>query len=163
MTNKELCDLYPWLIPTNRWTGKVVKDYDYSYTELDSLPDGWRRAFGEQMCKELNDEIKTWSEKEQANFRITQIKEKWGSLRFYTNGESAHFRDIIGKYTTLSRRTCIKCGAPARWISRGWISPWCDDCAHFIYDEAPWFQPSDFEGEYMDINEYYSEIEKEED
>ena len=35
-------------MPRNRWTGEVPEDYDYSYTELDSMPDGWRKAFGEQ-------------------------------------------------------------------------------------------------------------------
>ena len=49
-SNHKLIERFPFLIPRNRWTGKVPEDYDYSYTELDSMPDGWRKAFGEQMC-----------------------------------------------------------------------------------------------------------------
>lgn len=45
--NKQLVEKYPFLLPRNRWTGKVQEDYDYSYTELDGMPDGWRKAFGE--------------------------------------------------------------------------------------------------------------------
>lgn len=50
-SNQELIERFPFLIPRNRWTGKVPEDYDYSYTELDSMPDGWRKAFGEQMLR----------------------------------------------------------------------------------------------------------------
>ncbi len=45
-SNQKLIERFPFLIPRNRWTGKVPEDYDYSYTELDSMPDGWRKAFG---------------------------------------------------------------------------------------------------------------------
>ena len=35
--NKKLIERYPFLMPRNRWTGKVPEDYDYSYTELDAI------------------------------------------------------------------------------------------------------------------------------
>lgn len=56
-SNQKLIERFPFLIPRNRWTGKVPEDYDYSYTELDSMPDGWRKAFGEQMCEDIRDEL----------------------------------------------------------------------------------------------------------
>ena len=40
-SNQKLIERFPFLIPRNHWTGKVPEDYDYSYTELDSMPDGW--------------------------------------------------------------------------------------------------------------------------
>ena len=54
-SNQKLIERFPFLIPRNRWTGKVPEDYDYSYTELDSMPDGWRKAFGEQMCEDIRE------------------------------------------------------------------------------------------------------------
>ena len=36
-SNQKLIERFPFLIPRNRWTGKVPEDYDYSYTELDSM------------------------------------------------------------------------------------------------------------------------------
>ena len=51
--NRWLCMKYPWLLPRNRWTDKEIEDYDYSWTELDAMPEGWREAFGEQMCEEI--------------------------------------------------------------------------------------------------------------
>ena len=50
-SNQKLIERFPFLIPRNRWTGKVPEDYDYSYTELDSMPDGWRKALGSKCVK----------------------------------------------------------------------------------------------------------------
>lgn len=156
--NIALCERYPFLLPWNRWSGKkiteaedggywpgdpdAVPEYDYEYTELDSLPDGWDIAFGRQMCEELrealieDDDLDKW--------RIVQMKEKFGGLRLYDNGckQGSRVPDIIEKYERISERTCINCGKPATKITCGWIMPVCDDCAP--------------EKGCADINEYYS-------
>ena len=124
----KLIERFPFLIPRNRWTGKVPEDYDYSYTELDSMPDGWRKAFGEQMCEDIREELVRAEYLDQ--YRITQIKEKYGTLCWYDFGCTERMlRDIIPKYEHLSARTCIRCGNPATKVSTGWISPYCDTCA----------------------------------
>lgn len=56
-SNQKLIERFPFLMPRNRWAGEVPEDYDYSYTELDSMPDGWRKAFGEQMCEDIREEL----------------------------------------------------------------------------------------------------------
>lgn len=131
--NKQLCEQYPFLLPRNRWTDEVSEDFDYSYTELDSMPDGWRKAFGLQMCEELKQELIKINKMDE--FRITQIKEKFGELRFYTNWTTNEIEAIINKYTKLSRKTCINCGKPATVITTGWISPFCNDCVKDIDDD----------------------------
>lgn len=56
-----------------------------------------------------------------------QIKEKYGSLRWYSNGSPNGCEyPIINKYEALSKRTCIVCGKSAKYISTGWISPYCE-------------------------------------
>ena len=157
MTNKELCDRYSWLIPANRWTGKVVDNYNYEYTELDNMPEGWRRAFGRQMCEELDREIKTWSIHDQENFHITDIKEKWGFLHFYTNFGSKELYEIINKYAELSKTICIHCGHTASWITRGWYMPVCNRCANEIFQHINSYYSSQasWEDEFVDINEFY--------
>lgn len=82
--NKELIKRFPWLMPRNRWTDKIPEDFDYSYTELDAMPDGWRDAFGIEMCEKIQSELEKFGYVDK--FRITQIKEKYGGLRFYTGG-----------------------------------------------------------------------------
>ena len=141
--NKKLVERYPFLLPRNRWTGKVSEDYDYHYTELDAMPDGWRKAFGVQMCEDIREELIKADYLDK--YRITDIKEKYGSLRWYDfGGTEKMMREIIPKYTRLSKYTCIHCGKPATKISLGWISPWCDDCAAAINGE-----------DYQNINSFY--------
>jgi len=144
--NKELCKKYPFLIPWNRWSGKLITDcaagekgywpgepdklpeYDYEYTELDNMPDGWRIAFGEQMCKEIREAL--IEDGDLDRYRTVEIKEKYGSLRWYDNGckFGSKVHDIVRKYEHMSAETCIVCGKPATRITLGWISPFCDDC-----------------------------------
>lgn len=125
--NKQLCEKYPFLIPRNRWTGLVPSDYDYSYTELDAMPTGWKKAFGEEMCEEIKEELEDKGILDE--YRISQIKEKYGMLCWYDFGcTEKMLHEIIPKYEKLSKRTCICCGKPATKITLGWISPYCDDC-----------------------------------
>lgn len=99
------------------------------YTELDSMDKGWKDAFGMNFCKDLRKAlIKTGGYKLLFRFRILQIKEKYGRLEVYCIGYNDEIDKVISKYSKLSEKTCIRCGKPATWISKGWISPYCDDC-----------------------------------
>lgn len=99
------------------------------YTELDSMDKGWREAFGMNFCKDLRKAlIRTGGYKLLFGFRILQIKEKYGILEVYCIGYNDEINKVISKYSKLSEKTCIRCGKPATWISKGWISPYCDDC-----------------------------------
>jgi len=188
--NKMLIKKYPWLEPRNRWSGKKISDcangekgywpgnpdelpeWDWSHTELDDMPDGWRVAFGDQLCEEIQKELEKFDYVDK--YMITQIKEKYGYLHWYDNGipigklsedyeeiisdtyvkddedtftkyvrdtddgkrvfhrfkilEKCHVWDIIHKYEDISETVCIRCGKPAKWVTRGWISYYCDDC-----------------------------------
>lgn len=148
MRNKKLCKRYPFLIPRNRWTDKPIWDKrikkrnwwysaPYSYTELDAMPDGWRAKFGEQLCEELREELIKANYLDK--YRIMQIKEKFGGLRWYDNGITEEGHNIIRKYEELSYKTCIDCGRPATKMSVGWISPYCDKCAEKLSKgDYPW-------------------------
>lgn len=96
------------------------------FTELDAMDRGWRKAFGIQMCKEIKKALK--EDNLLYKYRITQIKEKWGRLHWYDMYTTDKVRDIIDKYEKISFRTCIVCGEPATYLSKGWISPYCDNC-----------------------------------
>lgn len=55
-----------------------------------------------------------------------QVKEKFGSLRFYTNGVTDEISGIIRMAESMSALTCEECGAPGRRRGRGWIYTACD-------------------------------------
>ena len=96
------------------------------YTELDSMPTGWRNAFGIQMCKEIKRALIDAGGRKMLHwYRITQIKEKYGSLRWYDTGAPEEVQKIIAKYEYISERTCIVCGKSADYITKGWIEPYC--------------------------------------
>ena len=136
--NKYLCERYPFLIPRHIWTDKVMWEVPksdwrytpkYSYTLLDSMPQGWRKVFGEQMCKEIREELIKWNYLDK--YRISQIKEKYGELRWYDFGvpKNSKIWDIIDKYSEMSQHICLCCGRPAEIISNGgWLEPICNSC-----------------------------------
>ena len=98
-----------------------------TYTELDSMPKGWRKAFGIQMCKDIKKVLK--HHHYLYKYRIMQIKEKFGTLRWYDNGSPNRCVDkIVDEYEHKSYYTCIVCGKSATKLSKGWISPYCDNC-----------------------------------
>ena len=99
-----------------------------NHTELDAMDAGWRKAFGIQICKEIRAALLSHGWKYLFAYRITQIKEKFGGLRWYDYNGTHEIQEIISKYEDISERTCIDCGKPATKISKGWICPYCDDC-----------------------------------
>ena len=125
--NKYLCKRYPFLIPHD-WDDKPMWKSKYSYTELDEMEPGWRKAFGEEMCEELREELLKYNSL--SSFRIVQIKEKFGGLRFYVTNvpPKSDIYDIIHKYENLSYEICTECGQPAHQYSDGWIYTLCDKC-----------------------------------
>jgi hypothetical protein len=60
-------------------------------------------------------------------FAVMQVKEKFGTLRFYCSGT-----DAIDRYIRLAERlsavTCEDCGRPGKANDSGWIRTQCDEC-----------------------------------
>lgn len=111
------------------WIDEKVLDKIFflpSYTELDAMEPGWRKAFGIQMCKDIRKQL--IKERKLFKWRIVQLKEKFSGMRLYSNFASDELYNIIDKYEQISYKTCGVCGKPATKISKGWIYPYCDDC-----------------------------------
>ncbi|MDO4501503.1 MAG: hypothetical protein Q4B60_09580 [Erysipelotrichaceae bacterium] len=134
--NKMLIDEIPFLVPRNRWTDEVDEKYDYSYTELDmaEVPSGWNQYLL-PLARELNEVLKRIGYEDE--YRILQIKEKYNSLRWYSNVINEELSMIVGKYSDKCRHTCHCCGKKAKWETSGWIASYCDDCFKKIYDNNP--------------------------
>lgn len=120
---KQLVEVYPFLLPRNVFTDVLDKSYNYEYCRgLAELPNGWHELFL-QMCSDLRQELVKCDYLDK--FRFTQIKEKFGEMRCYTNGAPESVDTIIDKYTIMSRYVCCVCGKPANYITQGWIEPYC--------------------------------------
>lgn len=56
----------------------------------------------------------------------TQVKEKFGGLRFYVNGATDKHWNYISFAENMSYRTCEQCGAPGKRYTDGWHQTLCD-------------------------------------
>ena len=60
---------------------------------------------------------------------VHQVKEKYGTLRFYTGGATDKMYEIIRQYERVSAVTCEVCGEVGQIRPDGWIKTLCD--THF--------------------------------
>jgi len=60
--------------------------------------------------------------------RASQVKEKFGGLRFYVTSGSDEMYDLIAEAEALSYKTCEDCGMPGKERGGGWIITRCDGC-----------------------------------
>jgi hypothetical protein len=119
-----------------------------SYTELDALDKGWRKAFGIYICKDLKRALLAdGGRKRLKKYGIDQIKEKFGELCWYDHGGNEETNKIIAKYTYISRHTCITCGKSADYVTKGWVEPYCKE--HL----PEWVDPENEE----QVHTYYTE------
>jgi len=59
---------------------------------------------------------------------VTQVKEKWGQLRFYTGGTTEQFLDLIEVMSWASELICEKCGKSGQLLRHGWWKTQCEEC-----------------------------------
>lgn len=127
--NKALLEKYPIIRQRNVYTGEPIDNND-ECTCIDAMPQGWAKAFGIPMFEDIQTEVNTWSKEEQEHFFFTDIKEKFGELRVYTSHMTDKLGEILEAYCAISRNVCIICGKlDVPMVNRGWISPYCRDCA----------------------------------
>lgn len=67
------------------------------------------------------------------NKEILQIKEKFGGLRFYTNGINDEMRKIIVEAMEKSYKTCEICGEEGTVRNNRWVRTLCDK--HYKKDD----------------------------
>ncbi len=59
----------------------------------------------------------------------TQVKEKYGTLRFYYTGGDEYLDGVVSMAETISAKTCETCGAPGELREGGWLKTLCDEHA----------------------------------
>lgn len=103
-------------------TNKITDERGREYTReqlLRQVPDTWR-----SIVDKMLDDLFTagWG----GVFR--QIKEKYGSLRFYFNGGGREdLYSIVDKAEEATAKICIQCGKPATATTTGWYTHVCDE------------------------------------
>jgi hypothetical protein len=92
---------------------------------------GWECGEGwYPLIQELIDTLNFLEEEE--DIHVLQVKEKFGTLRFYISGGSENAYSIIERYEIFSSHVCELCGAfwtAENRVSHGWWKTLCNKCA----------------------------------
>jgi hypothetical protein len=59
--------------------------------------------------------------------KVDQIKEKFGTLRFYTNFTDEELQKLIGDAEKMSAKTCEACGQPGQMRGKNWLYTACEE------------------------------------
>jgi len=87
--------------------------------------DGWYPLIN-LLCREIQWHIDHNAKIETTQFVASQVKEKFGTLRFYGDGGDDKIHNFIWFAESVSAITCEKCGAPGKRRGHGWIYTACD-------------------------------------
>lgn len=152
--NYFLVKKYPFLKPSCGWGVDMNwkrKGYKYHYEEtwLDNLPKGWRKSFGKALCDDLKREIEN---SHLTDYKIRQIKEKWGLLTIYDEGGNHYTQGVIDKYEKLSGKVCQGCGKEAEYMTLRWIGFYCKDCIDKMDPNVKYKKICDGDNEWKEID-----------
>ena len=154
-----LLQRYPFLAAHNRWNDEAIEALDECiWSRLQEMPLGWRKAIGIEFVEDLRTVLLAiGGQHALETYSIVQIKEKFGGLRWYTNGpEGIDKRQqdclfyLTETYCEICERICINCGA-MRHIRQtgGWIVPICEH--EKGYESAHHFELLSYDDEFCVI------------
>lgn len=89
--------------------------------------DGWEPLIRELSVK-LEALVLALPKRQQSKYFVTQVKEKFGSLRFSMSKATDEMRALLDEAERKSYETCEGCGAPGTLRRGGWITVACDPC-----------------------------------
>lgn len=99
-----------------------------------AIGEGWWPII-ESLCKQIDNHVK-WKQEQKEKYGrwegcpdviVSQIKEKFGGLRFYYDGGDDTVDGMTRMAESWAARTCERCGMPGKSRSRGWIQTLCDE------------------------------------
>ena len=92
--------------------------------------DGWW-----ELLNDLSLKLEAYNNKRDSNYIVaTQVKEKWGGLRFYIIGycasddENNEVYTLIDAAETKSLEVCEECGEPGKCTDSRWLRTLCPRC-----------------------------------
>jgi hypothetical protein len=100
-------------------TSKLLQYYSWG-----SDREGWAQSRVEKDIEQK--EFRSLFEKVR-QVKVLQVKEKFGTLRFYYEGGDKYVSGLVAMAETMSGVTCEKCGNVGKIRNNGYIQTLCDD------------------------------------
>ncbi len=75
-----------------------------------------------------NSKLHEGEENEYVEMFAIQVKEKYGTLRFYMSAQTEEMEPLIHSAEVLSSQTCEFCGEPGKMHGTHWLKVRCDKC-----------------------------------
>lgn len=115
------------MVNRDRWKKEIEERLDPEWRKPINLPyaisveEGWKTI----IC-DLIDRL----DRTGIPYKIMQVKEKFGTLRFYVDkeGESGGFSQAVEEAMKASEVTCEDCGAPGELRGDAWVRTLCLPC-----------------------------------
>lgn len=120
--DKLLCEKYPKIM-VNRHKPMTETTMYWGF----ECGDGWFNILN-QLMGNIQHHIDWRNKKGEVVPQVTldQVKEKFGTLRFYYTGGDDYIRGMVTLAEAMSGVTCEKCGNPGTRRGNGWIYTACD-------------------------------------
>lgn len=108
------------------WQEKLKNDFPKMFSELTfgfECGQGW-----EKLIRKLAEDIQKICDETGDQVYALQVKEKFGSLRFYVETGNEDVHNLINKAEEESLVICENCGNPGKRRGGSWMYTRCDEC-----------------------------------
>ena len=132
--DKLLCERYPKMM-VNREKSMMETCMCWGF----ECGDGWFNIL-DQLMGNIQHHIDWKNKKEEVVVQVTldQVKEKFGTLRFYYTGGDDIIDGMVRMAESMSGVTCEECGNPGKQIGGGWVTTLCEahaEARSIVYNE----------------------------
>ena len=129
--DKMLCEKYPKMM-VNRHKSMQETTMCWGF----ECGDGWYNILN-QLMSQIQHHI-DWKQDRKERFNqgdgcvpvtLDQVKEKFGTLRFYYSGGDDYIRGLVSMAEAMSGSTCEVCGNAGKFRGKSWFYTACDEHA----------------------------------
>lgn len=110
------CGLIDWHLRNIKKDNQLNKEYLAKIEKGETVYDWVMNSYNEGKLVEKKVPV----------FKATQVKEKFGNLRFYYQGGDEFISGVVSMAESMSGHTCEVCGDRGHLGGKGWVSTLCD-------------------------------------
>ena len=123
--DQKLCEKYPKIF-ANRYADETTTAMCWGF----ECRDGWYQLI-DTLCDTIQsyiDRNKKYNNIDTPQVTAIQVKEKFGTLRFYYDGGDDVIRGMVWLAENLSAEICENCGNPGELVKSSWVQTLCNTC-----------------------------------